>query len=81
MPLVVDELLTLPEHTSTLPDISMVRFAKFLVLVYCAVDYSFDIFLLIILLSIILPLAASEYPHFVSSILRPNTIQFFLDEF
>ena len=64
MPLVEQELFTLPEHLSLPPVFSGVRVTRSLVLFVCFVDrcLSFVFFLLAIVLSVRLRYADSDYP-------------------
>ena len=64
MPLVEQELLTLPEHQSSSPVFSVVRVTRSLVLCVCFVDHylSFVLFLLIIVFSVLLRHTDSDYP-------------------
>ena len=62
--LVEQELLTLPEHLSSLPVFSGVRVTRSLVLYVCFVDrcLSFCTFLFAIVLSVLLRYTDSDYP-------------------
>jgi hypothetical protein len=64
VPLVEQELLTLPEHQSSSPVFSVVRVTRSLVLCVCFVDHylSFVLFLLIIVFSVLLRHTDSDYP-------------------
>ena len=64
VPLVEQELLTLPEHQSSSQVFSVVRFTRSLVLCVCFVDHylSFVLFLLYIVLSVLLRHTDSDYP-------------------
>ena len=63
MPLVEQELLTLPEHLRSPPVFSEVRVTRFLVLCVCFVDrcLSFCTFFLAIALSVLLRYTDSDY--------------------
>ena len=64
VPLVEQELLTLPVHLSSPPVFSGVRVTRSLVLYVCFVDHclSFCTFLLAIVLSVLLQYTDSDYP-------------------
>jgi len=71
VPLVVQELRTIPEHLISTPDFSGVRVTQFLVLCVCFVDrcFSFVLFLLTIVLSVLLRFTDSDYPFGIFKLL------------
>ena len=63
VPLVEQELITLPEHPSSPPIFSGVRVTWSLVVYVCFVDRCFVLFLLAIVLSVLLLYTDSDYPY------------------
>ena len=74
MPLVEQELLSLPEHLSSPPVFSGVRDTRSLVLYVCFVDrcLSFVLFLLAIVLSVLLRYTDSDFPFGIFKLFFTN---------